>query len=160
LFNLLSNAAKFTEHGTITLAIARETVEGRGWVTVEVTDTGIGMTSEQVGKLFQTFSQADASTTRKFGGTGLGLAITKRLCRMLEGDISVVSEPGQGSTFTVRLPAELPPVEAQAEAEASPGTSVSVDGTSTILVIDDDPVVRDVMRRFLESEGFQVATAA
>jgi len=160
LFNLLSNAAKFTEHGTSCLAIARETVEGRRWITFEVTDTGIGMTPEQVGKLFQTFSQADASTTRKFGGTGLGLAITTRLCQMLEGDISVVSEPGKGSTFTVRVPAELTLIEAQAEAEASPGTSMSAEGASTILVIDDDPVVRDVMRRFLQNEGFQVATAA
>src|SRR4029434_3142778 len=84
LFNLLSNAAKFAEHGTITLAIAQETVEGHRWITFEGTDTGIGMTREQGEKLFQTFSQVDTSTTRKFGGTGLGLAITKRLCRMLE----------------------------------------------------------------------------
>ena len=88
--------------------------------TFQVTDSGIGMTPEQMGKLFQTFSQADASTTRKFGGTGLGLAITKRLCHLLGGDIDVVSEPGQGSTFTVRLPAALAPAEAPAEAEPAP----------------------------------------
>jgi signal transduction histidine kinase/DNA-binding response OmpR family regulator len=160
LFNLLSNAAKFTEHGTITLAVTREVVAGRGWITFAVTDTGIGMTPEQVGKLFQTFSQADASTTRKFGGTGLGLAITERVCHMLAGDIRVVSTPEQGSTFTVRVPAELGLGGTSAEAEPSPGISVSAEGASTVLVIDDDPVVRDVMRRFLEGEGFQVTTAS
>jgi CheY-like chemotaxis protein len=113
-----------------------------------------------VGKLFQTFSQADASTTRKFGGTGLGLAITERVCHMLAGDIRVVSTPEQGSTFTVRVPAELGLGGTSAEAEPSPGISVSAEGASTVLVIDDDPVVRDVMRRFLEGEGFQVTTAS
>lgn len=158
LFNLLSNAAKFTEHGSITLAVAREATVDGDWVIFQVTDSGIGMTPEQVGKLFQTFSQADASTTRKFGGTGLGLAITKRLCRLLGGDISVVSEPGQGSTFTVQLPTALGPTQAQAE--ASPVTGPSPAGVSTVLVIDDDPVVRDVMRRVLDSEGFWVVTAS
>ena len=158
LFNLLSNAAKFTEHGSITLAGAREAGEDGDWVAFQVADSGIGMTPEQVGKLFQTFSQADASTTRKFGGTGLGLAITKRLCRLLGGDVSVASEPGQGSSFTVRLPAVLAPPEAVAE--VSPVMSPRPDGASTILVIDDDPIVRDVMRRFLDGEGFQVVTAA
>jgi signal transduction histidine kinase/CheY-like chemotaxis protein len=158
LFNLLSNAAKFTEHGSITLAVAREAGERGAWVIFQVADSGIGMTAEQVGKLFQTFSQADASTTRKFGGTGLGLAITKRLCRLLGGDVGVASEPGQGSIFTVRLPAVLAPAEALAE--ASPVMSPRPEGTSTVLVIDDDPVVRDVMRRFLDGEGFQVMTAS
>jgi CheY-like chemotaxis protein len=138
--------------------VAREAGEDVDWVTFQVADSGMGMTSEQVGKLFQTFSQADASTTRKFGGTGLGLAITKRLCRLLGGDVSVASEPGQGSIFTVRLPAVLAPPEALAE--ATPVVSPSPDGTSTVLVIDDDPVVRDVMRRFLDGEGFQVRTAS
>ena len=109
LFNLLSNAAKFTEHGSITLAVAREATEAGDWVTFQVTDSGIGMTPEQMDKLFQTFSQADASTTRKFGGTGLGLAITKRVCRLLGGDVGVVSELGQRSIFTVRLPAGTGP---------------------------------------------------
>jgi signal transduction histidine kinase len=104
LLNLMSNANKFTDHGTITID-ARQGQEGsRGSVTIAVADTGIGMTTEQMGKLFQEFSQADASTTRKYGGTGLGLAISKRFCQMMGGDITVESEPGRGSTFTIRLP--------------------------------------------------------
>jgi signal transduction histidine kinase len=104
LLNLMSNANKFTDHGTITID-ARQRQEGsRDWVTIAVGDTGIGMTAEQMGKLFQEFSQADASTTRKYGGTGLGLAISRRFCQMMGGDITVESEPGRGSTFTIRLP--------------------------------------------------------
>ena len=104
LLNLLSNANKFTERGTITVDARQEQANGRDWVTIAVADTGIGMTVEQMGKLFQEFSQADASTTRKYGGTGLGLAISKRFCQMMGGDITVESEPGKGSVFTVRLP--------------------------------------------------------
>jgi signal transduction histidine kinase len=104
LLNLMSNANKFTERGTITVNAGQEQEDGRDWVTIAVADTGIGMTLEQTGKLFQEFSQADASTTRKYGGTGLGLAISKRFCQMMGGDITVQSEPGQGSTFTIRLP--------------------------------------------------------
>jgi GAF domain-containing protein len=113
LFNLLSNAAKFTEGGTITLDVVRETVDGADWVIFSVSDTGIGMTPEQVGRLFQAFSQAEASTARKFGGTGLGLAVTRRFCQMMGGDITVESELGVGTTFTLRLPAEV--VERKAE---------------------------------------------
>jgi signal transduction histidine kinase len=104
--NLLSNANKFTERGTITVDARQEQANGRDWVTIAVADTGIGMTVEQMGKLFQEFSQADASTTRKYGGTGLGLAISKRFCQMMGGDITVESEPGKGSVFTVCLPRE------------------------------------------------------
>jgi signal transduction histidine kinase len=107
LFNLLSNACKFTAQGTITLAVSRETVAGTVWVTFRVADTGIGMPPEQMEKLFQVFVQADASTTRQYGGTGLGLAITRRFCQMMGGDISVESALGQGSTFTIRLPAAV-----------------------------------------------------
>jgi signal transduction histidine kinase len=102
LFNLLSNAAKFTDHGTISLAVEREPEE---WLTFAVTDTGIGMTEEQLGRLFEAFSQAEASTRSTYGGTGLGLAISRHFCRMMGGDLTVESVYGQGSTFTVRLPA-------------------------------------------------------
>jgi signal transduction histidine kinase len=104
LLNLMSNANKFTERGTITLDARCGAEDGRDCVTIGVVDTGIGMTSEQMGRLFQEFSQADASTTRKYGGTGLGLAISRRFCQMMGGDITVKSEPGHGSTFTIRLP--------------------------------------------------------
>jgi signal transduction histidine kinase len=102
LLNLMSNANKFTERGTINID-ARQGQED-GSIRISVADTGIGMTAEQMGKLFKEFSQADASTTRKYGGTGLGLAISKRFCQMMGGDITVESEVGRGSTFTIRLP--------------------------------------------------------
>ncbi|MFI5280967.1 MAG: GAF domain-containing protein [Gemmatimonadales bacterium] len=108
LLNLLSNACKFTDHGTITLTADRErNGSGGEWLVFTVADTGIGMTPEQMARLFEAFSQADASTARRYGGTGLGLAITRRFCRMMGGDVVVASEPGAGSTFTVRLPAAL-----------------------------------------------------
>jgi signal transduction histidine kinase len=104
LLNLMSNANKFTDHGTITID-ARQGQEGsREWVTISVADTGIGMTAEQMAKLFQEFSQASSATASKYGGTGLGLVISRRFCRMMGGDITVASEPGHGSTFTIRLP--------------------------------------------------------
>jgi signal transduction histidine kinase len=106
LLNLMSNANKFTERGTITIDARQAQENGRDWVIIAVGDTGIGMTPQQMGKLFQEFSQADASTTRKYGGTGLGLAISKRFCQMMGGDITVASELGKGSVFTVRLPRE------------------------------------------------------
>jgi signal transduction histidine kinase len=102
LFNLLSNAAKFTDHGTISLTVQREPDD---WLMFAVSDTGIGMTEEQLGRLFEAFSQAEASTRSKYGGTGLGLAISRHFCRMMGGDLTVGSVYGQGSTFTVRLPA-------------------------------------------------------
>jgi signal transduction histidine kinase len=107
LFNLLSNAAKFTQEGIIKLEVERETLDKIDWLLFRVSDTGIGMKPEQIGKLFQAFSQADVSTTRKYGGTGLGLTITKFFCQMMDGDIQVESKPGIGSTFTIRLPAEV-----------------------------------------------------
>ena len=104
LLNLMSNANKFTERGTISIDAREGQENGRDWITVAVTDTGIGMTPEQMGKLFQEFSQASSATASKYGGTGLGLAISRRFCQMMGGDITVESEPGRGSTFTIRLP--------------------------------------------------------
>jgi signal transduction histidine kinase len=103
LLNLLSNACKFTKEGEVRLR-ARRVANGRDWIELAVADTGIGMTAEQQAKLFEEFTQADASTAQNFGGTGLGLAITRKLARMMGGDVAVASEPGKGSVFTVRLP--------------------------------------------------------
>ena len=111
LFNLLSNAAKFTDHGTISLTVQRESAN---WITFAVTDTGIGMTEEQLGRLFEAFSQAEASTRSQYGGTGLGLAISRHFCRLMGGDLTVTSVYGQGSTFTVRLPAVVQDATARA----------------------------------------------
>jgi signal transduction histidine kinase len=108
LFNLLSNACKFTERGTITLDAVRDRSEGSDWLSITVRDTGIGMTGEQMGKLFQPFSQAHIQTSRKYGGTGLGLAITRQFCEMMGGEIAVRSEHGKGTTFTLRLPLAVP----------------------------------------------------
>jgi signal transduction histidine kinase len=104
LLNLMSNANKFTERGAITIDARRGGEDGRDWITLSIADTGIGMTAEQMGKLFQEFSQASSATASKYGGTGLGLVISRRFCQMMGGDITVTSEPGKGSVFTVRLP--------------------------------------------------------
>jgi PAS domain S-box-containing protein len=109
LVNLLANASKFTERGTITLEALRERRGLNAWLIFRVRDTGIGMTTEQMQHLFQPFRQADAATARHFGGTGLGLAITKKFCNMMGGEISVESVPGQGTTFTILLPAQVEP---------------------------------------------------
>jgi adenylate cyclase len=107
LLNLLSNACKFTKQGEVKLQ-ARKVANGRDWIEVSVCDTGIGMTAEQQAKLFEEFSQADATTAQRFGGTGLGLAITPKLARMMGGDVMATSEQGKGSVFTVRLPRGAP----------------------------------------------------
>jgi signal transduction histidine kinase/DNA-binding response OmpR family regulator len=166
LLNLVSNAVKFTERGAVTIVAEREQAANREWIVFRVTDTGIGMTPEQMGRLFQDFTQADSSTTRKYGGTGLGLAISRRFCRMMGGDITVQSEPGRGSTFTTRLPAEVKEI-ASATGTAAPPPAVALappmatrGETPQVLVIDDDPTVRDLMARHLAREGFAILTAA
>ena len=137
LFNLLSNAAKFTRKGTITLAARRLTVDDTDWLEFKVSDTGIGMTEAQLGKLFQAFAQAEASTSRDYGGTGLGLAITRQFCKMLGGDVAVESTSGEGSTFTITLPAVGPDATAEAAESASqPSPAAATRGT--VLIIDDD----------------------
>ncbi|MBI4247602.1 MAG: response regulator [Candidatus Rokubacteria bacterium] len=163
LLNLASNASKFTEGGLITITAGRRPEDGREWITFTVADTGIGMTPEQAARLFEDFSQADASTTRRYGGTGLGLAISRRFCRMMGGDITVESTAGVGSTFTMRLPAESAEGDATAVTRvvaAREGRPVRRPSTArTVLVIDDDPTVRQLMERFLVKEGFSVALA-
>jgi PAS domain S-box-containing protein len=208
LFNLLSNASKFTEKGTIRLEVrssggppspqpsppgegaaqasaqqpepanngpALPTIlplpggEGRGegerssTIDFIVSDTGIGMTPEQLAKIFQAFTQADSSTSRKYGGTGLGLAISRRFCQLMGGNITVQSEHGRGSRFTVSLPS----VVQEAVPEVTAGDSARTESANRppasatrVLVIDDDPAVRDLMQRSLEKDGFRVELAA
>jgi hypothetical protein len=172
LFNLLSNAAKFTEHGVITLDAAREQDDrlqpgerdGVDWLTFRVSDTGIGMTPEQLERLFEAFSQADVTISRKYGGTGLGLALSRRFCQMMGGDITVESTYGVGSTFTIRLPAQpvvtQPALEPARAERVGSALTPAAPGESIVLAIDDEPAVLDLVQRFLSKEGFRVVTAA
>ncbi|MEM7021370.1 MAG: response regulator [Pseudomonadota bacterium] len=159
MLNLLSNACKFTEQGKVRLAVASEGDD----LTFEIADSGIGMTPEQLNKLFQQFTQADSSTTRKYGGTGLGLAISRRLCRLMGGDVTVTSTPGEGSTFVARLPRTGKETEDAPCAPAAPpvaGPQEKARKGGKVLVIDDEQTVRDLMRRFLAREGYDVVTAS
>ena len=157
LFNLISNAAKFTEEGLITLSVSRSQDADGDWIDYAVSDTGIGIPADKIGGLFDEFSQVDASTTRDYGGTGLGLSITKRFCDMMGGEVAVESELGSGSTFRVRLPAQVQ--EPAEELQASADASVPVPESASILVIDDDPIACDLIRRSLERDGHTVAIA-
>jgi signal transduction histidine kinase/CheY-like chemotaxis protein len=158
LLNLAGNASKFTEAGTVTLAARREGDE----VVFEVADTGIGIAPEHIDRLFQPFSQAESSTSRRFGGTGLGLVISRRFCQMLGGDVTVQSEAGIGSTFTVRLPAHFGDLPAAALPAAPSATDVPVaahrDGAA-VLVIEDDANVRRLLEGVLAEEGYRVVSA-
>jgi signal transduction histidine kinase/CheY-like chemotaxis protein len=162
LLNLLSNANKFTERGTVALSVARESVDDEEWIRFAVADTGIGMTREQTAKLFEEFADVDAATRRKYGGTGLGLAISRRFCQMMGGDITVVSELGKGSTFTIHLPALAAVAPPREQPTRHPRMSVApASGMQhrLVLVIDDDVTVCEVMERFLTREGFAPVTA-
>ena len=155
LLNLLSNACKFTKQGEVKLRV-KKVVDGRNWIEIAVADTGIGMTAEQQAKLFEEFTQADSSTARQYGGTGLGLAITRKLARMMGGDVTVTSEPGKGSVFTLRLPGS-----ADSQASSSTGSAGRRSPTADcILVIDDDATARELIADHLKAEGFSVVTAA
>jgi CheY-like chemotaxis protein len=169
LYNLVSNAAKFTHNGQIKVLAERIDMDGSEWICFRVSDTGIGLTAEQIVRLFQPFTQADASTTRRFGGTGLGLALTRRFCQMMSGDVTVHSVAGEGSVFTIKLPATLsdPAVESETLDAAPRVTLVAGSPDETIpaistcvLVIDDDPLQRDLMQRYLSKEGYTVRTAS
>src|SRR5439155_989403 len=178
LFNLLSNACKFTDRGTISLAVARAVMDGQDWIEFSVNDTGIGMTPEQLARLFEVFSQADAATTRKYGGTGLGLALSRRLCRMMGGDVTAASEAGRGSTFTILLPALVAEIVEEPAVPAAPTDRVAAGAgprpvdrdrlvtmlkqhrrDRPVLVVDDDAGLRQLLRRMLEPEGYAVVEA-
>jgi signal transduction histidine kinase len=154
LLNLLSNAAKFTQDGEITVRVSRP--GGSEQVQFSVTDTGIGMTEEQLARIFQPFVQAESSTSAKYGGTGLGLTLSRRFCELMGGDLSVVSEPGVGSTFTVTLPVGAMAAEPDHGAEAD---GVSAEGPPPILVVEDDPASLDMLCRWLENEDLPLARA-
>ncbi|MDX1674617.1 MAG: GAF domain-containing protein, partial [Longimicrobiales bacterium] len=157
LLNLLSNASKFTEDGLIRL-VAEPDPSNPLSVLLRVADEGIGMTEEQLGRIWEAFSQAEASTTKKYGGTGLGLVISRHFARMMGGDIGVASEPGVGTTFTVRLPLVSRPKAGAAEGlEVSEAAGTGESGV--VLVIDDDPTVHDLLQRMLSRDGFRVESA-
>lgn len=158
LLNLLSNSAKFTEGGEITLSLRRESIGGADWVIAEVRDTGLGMSPDQLGRLFQEFVQGEDSTTKKFGGTGLGLVLCQRLCALMGGEIQVTSELGEGSAFTVRLPS-------RPETDAVPSATNLLAGAfqsprgRKVLIIDDDEAFRAALGRVFLQEGFEVVEA-
>ena len=183
LLNLLGNSCKFTEKGKVVLSVAGKIVEGESWIHFTIADSGIGIDPERIPELFEEFTQADNSATRKFGGTGLGLTISKRLAQLLGGDIHATSEPGKGSSFTLFLPQDSSKVRqivkhvAQGWSEwaekyltedvlsrnsshrSRPDSSLVEFEADQVLVIDDDVIVNNLIRKFLEREGYQVEIA-
>ena len=173
LLNLLSNASKFTEEGVVSLDVSRDQTGPREMIVMQVRDSGIGMTTEQMGRLFQVFSQADKSTSAKFGGTGLGLAISRQFARLMGGDITVASKMGEGSVFTIRIPSEVAPVKAgdgekaaeAAEESVKPAAAAAAQAPNPpprrgrVLVIDQDEAVNAKLQELLGREGYQVAIA-
>lgn len=173
LLNLLSNAAKFTKNGKITIGVekikneqlrmknqeesAEILISNSEFLSFRVADTGIGMTQEQLQLVFQPFTQADASTTRKYGGTGLGLAISQRFCQMMGGSIEASSTLTRGTTFTVQLPRAIKQPEIPNQVRDS--TSTASSGVGTVLVVDDDPISRDLIQRALARQGLRIEVA-
>ena len=177
LLNLLSNASKFTTNGKVSLAVSRGVIGPGECIVIKVSDNGIGMTPEQMGRLFQTFSQADASTTAKFGGTGLGLAISRQFARLMGGDVTAASEPGKGSTFTVWIPVQVAPVRTTAApfevtatrattppmpvapkpaAAPAPVAAAPNHAAARVLIIDDDKSVHASLNQLLGREGYVI----
>ena len=158
ILNLLSNSAKFTKEGSIQLAAERTS----GWLSIKVSDSGIGMTSEQLERIFNPFSQADASTTREFGGTGLGLSISRKLCEMMGGTLTAESKKDEGSTFTINIPvagADDQDIGLTSGTDTPQELAQQDEAGQCILVIDDDENIRDLMQRMLTREGYRVVTA-
>jgi len=167
LLNLLSNAAKFTHEGKITLRASRDRQGGDEWLVFAVADTGIGIPDDKMDTVFEEFGQADDSTTREYGGTGLGLPLSRKFCQLLGGDIALDSLPGLGSTFTIRIPVVLPgtpqrtvTADEAAAAVVTVAEPGSAGGGRTVLIIDDDPEARDILKRILTKDGFEVSMAA
>jgi signal transduction histidine kinase/CheY-like chemotaxis protein len=158
LLNLLSNACKFTENGLIKLEVTKNHTDDMQWIIFKISDNGIGMTPQQQQKIFQAFTQADASTTRKYGGTGLGLVITQRFIEMMGGMVTVESQFGYGSTFTIRLPAEV--ISEGTATIATKPIETPNPPKGTVLVIDDDPVARDLLQVHIKKLGYEVSLAA
>ena len=161
LFNLVSNAAKFTQDGVITIAVSRQAEEDGDTIRIAVSDTGIGIPEDKLERVFEEFGQADDSTTKEYGGTGLGLPISRRFCQLMGGDITVESELGTGSTFSILLPAVVGASEPEKviAGKANEPTSQAITSHNPILVIDDDADSRDLLKRMFESEGYTVKTA-
>ncbi len=183
MFNLLSNANKFTEKGVITCRVRAKSIGDEEFIEIEVQDTGIGMTDEQLSRIFKPFAQAESSTVKDYGGTGLGLTISQRFCELMQGTISTTSQLHVGSCFVVRLPrivstqddslsaeetqltlaagSEVTPLQIDSSTESVAIESPAVGPVSnTVLIIDDDPAVRDVVTRALDGEGINVLTAS
>ncbi len=163
LFNLLSNAAKFTDDGSISFDVAKVQLDGANLWQFKISDTGIGIAADKMDRLFEEFSQLDAEMAHKHGGTGLGLAISQQFCRMLGGEITVTSQPGKGSTFIATLPdgkAEQNKVQAGSPNQSLDSKRAWANERCDVLVIDDDHAVRDLMSRYLAKEGFSVQTAS
>jgi CheY-like chemotaxis protein/two-component sensor histidine kinase len=162
LFNLLSNASKFTEQGQILIHVTSREKKGIEYIVFAVRDSGIGMTPQQMGKIFDSFSQADNSTTRNYGGTGLGLTITRKFCDLMGGTIDVTSNFGEGSQFSIEIPRTVV-ADLSGDDEVQPDGSHSgenVEPGSTVLVIDDDPAAREIIQRTLVAGDLSVVTAA
>ncbi len=161
LFNLIGNAAKFTERGRITLRVSREPAPGGDLISFAVSDTGIGMSPDQLARLFQRFVQADETTTRKYGGTGLGLALSRAFARLLGGDIAVESTEGKGTCFTVRVPASVPEQRPDHHGDSEPhALAAQEDGRGLVVVVDDEAAQLELTTRFLRRQGFAVRTAS
>jgi len=158
LLNILSNANKFTENGRVTL-VAERIQNGRTAVRFAISDTGIGMSEEQLGRLFQAFSQAETTTSQKYGGTGLGLVITRNFCQLLGGDVTVASKPGEGSTFTITLP-DRSTTQPKIKSIDAPRIAGEVENATTVLVVDDDPAARDLLTANLKGAGYRLIHAA
>jgi CheY-like chemotaxis protein len=163
LFNLLSNAAKFTDDGSVFFDVAKVQLDGANLWQFKISDTGIGIAADKMDRLFEEFSQLDADMAHRHDGTGLGLAISQRFCRMLGGEITVTSQPGKGSTFIATLPdgmAEQSKVQAGSPNQSLDSKRAWGNEHCNVLVIDDDHAVRDLMSRYLAKEGFSVQTAS